>query len=114
MNDKPITKHKFRYGEEEYTICITRDDWWIDEPVDMPERMITAANEFALEHGMAPATDLCAGCNNGTYVNTSKDYHVGARILENLAIRKCDKCGHTILPSESVARVDEVLEGANK
>ena len=114
MSNKTITKHKFRYGEEEYTICITRDDWWIDEPVDMPERMITAANEFALEHGMAPAADLCAGCNDGTYVNTSKDYHVGAKILEGLTIGKCDKCGHTILPSESIARVDEVLEEQSK
>ena len=76
--------------------------------------MITAANEFALENGMVPAADLCAGCNNGTYVNTNRDYHVGAKILENLAIRKCDKCGHTVLPSESVAKVDEVLEESNK
>jgi len=52
-----MTKHPFRYGEETYTICVTTDDWWIEESIsDMPERMIKAANEFALEHGMVDAT----------------------------------------------------------
>ena len=105
-----MKKHKFRYGEEEYTICITRDDWWIEEPVDMPERMISSANEFALENGMAPDTNLCAGCNDGTYVNTTRNYHVADKILEGLHLRCCDKCGHTILPAESVEKVDKILE----
>ena len=51
-----MTKHKFRYREEEYTICITRDDWWLEDgPSDMSERMMKAGEEFALEHGMEVA-----------------------------------------------------------
>jgi len=109
-----MTKHPFRYGEETYTICITRDDWWLEEPVDMSERMIKAANEFALENGMAPEANLCAGCNDGTYVDTKKDYHVGAKVIENLDVRKCDKCGHTILPWESVIKFDAAMQAKNE
>jgi len=50
MNNNIVTKHKFYYGEETYTICITKDDWWLDEPVDMSERMMRAGEEFANEH----------------------------------------------------------------
>lgn len=109
MSNKQATKHKFRYGEETYTIFITKDDWWIDEPVDMPERMITAANEFALENGMAPDADLCVGCNKGIYLNITEDYNLASKVIKNLPIRRCNKCGHTLIPGESVARVDEVL-----
>ena len=52
MKDIEGTKHKFYYGEETYTICITTDDWWIEEPVDMSTKMMAAGEEFALEHGM--------------------------------------------------------------
>jgi uncharacterized protein with PIN domain len=103
-----MKKHKFRWGEEEYTICITQDDWWMDDPVDMSERMIRGANEFALEHGMAPAASTCINCG-GTYVDTKKDYHIGAKILHDLDQRKCWNCGHTIFPPQSVERIDEVL-----
>lgn len=105
-----MKKHKFRYGEEEYTICITRDDWWLDECVEMSERMIKAANEFALENGMAPDANLCADCNKGTYVNINRNYHIADKILEGLHLRCCDKCGHTILPPWSVEKVDKILE----
>ena len=47
-----MTKHRFRFGEEWYTICITIDDWWIEESVDMSTKMMTAGEEFALDHGM--------------------------------------------------------------
>ena len=51
MNE--MKKHKFRYGEEEYTMCIMINDWWLEDgPADIPTRMMTAGNEFALEHGM--------------------------------------------------------------
>ena len=110
MSKHPVTKHKFRYGEETYTICITVDDWWLDEPVDMSERMMKAGTEFALENGMAPPADLCSWCNDGTYVDTNQDYRVGRRVIKNLEIRKCNKCDHIVLPSKSVVKVDDVLE----
>ena len=45
-----MTKHRFRFGEEWYTICITIDDWWLEECVDMSEDMMKAGEEFAIEH----------------------------------------------------------------
>jgi len=47
-----ITEHNFSWGEETYTICVSEDDWWIEESVDMSEAMMKAGTEFALEHGM--------------------------------------------------------------
>ena len=48
-----ITEHNFSWGEETYTICVSEDDWSIDESlVDMSEAMMKAGTEFALEHGM--------------------------------------------------------------
>jgi hypothetical protein len=48
MSNAEATKHKFYYGEETYTICVTKDDWWIEEVGDMSERMMRAGEEFAL------------------------------------------------------------------
>jgi len=45
-----ITKHRFRFGEEWYTMCITIDDWWIEEVGDMSDDMMRAGEEFAIEH----------------------------------------------------------------
>ena len=45
-----MTKHRFRFGEEWYTMCITIDDWWLEECVDMSENMLAAGEEFAIEH----------------------------------------------------------------
>jgi len=59
MSDKEATKHKFYYGEETYTICVTKDDWWLEEPVDMSELMMKCGEEFALENGMLPPEGLC-------------------------------------------------------
>ena len=50
--NEAMTKHRFRFGEEWYTICITIDDWWIEESVDMSTKMMAAGEEFALDHGM--------------------------------------------------------------
>ena len=54
MNDKEATKHKFYYGEETYTICVTRDDWWLEESLNMSDLMMKCGEEFALDHGMNP------------------------------------------------------------
>ena len=51
MSNSTITKHRFRFGEEWYTICITIDDWWLEEElVDMSDDMMRAGEEFAIEH----------------------------------------------------------------
>ena len=48
-----MTKHKFYYGEETYTICVTTDDWWLEDgPADMSNLMMKCGEEFALDHGM--------------------------------------------------------------
>ena len=61
----------------------------------------------------APA-DLCAQCHKGTYQNMTKDYTVELRdgdqcTIANLAQRKCDQCGHIVLPWSSVQRVDRAV-----
>jgi hypothetical protein len=46
-----MTKHRFRFGEDWYTICVTIDDWWLEEElVDMSDDMMRAGEEFAIEH----------------------------------------------------------------
>ena len=59
MSNTEAIKHKFYYGEETYTICVTKDDWWIEEVGDMSERMMRAGEEFALENGMLSPEGLC-------------------------------------------------------
>ena len=55
MSDVEATRHAFRYGGETYVICITTDDWWLEDgPADMSNRMMDAGEEFALENGMLP------------------------------------------------------------
>ena len=55
MSDVEATRHRFRYGEETYTICITTDDWWLEDgPSDMSNLMMKCGEEFALDHGMLP------------------------------------------------------------
>ncbi len=114
MSDKPVTKHNFRYGEETYTICITIDDWWLDESVDMSERMMKAGTEFALDHGMLPREGLCVECYKGKYVDVIEDYHIGGTTIKDLDLHRCYRCGHTTLPWQSVEKVDKVLEVAKK
>lgn len=50
MSNSTITKHRFRFGEEWYTMCITTDDWWLEECVEMSQNMLAAGEEFAIEH----------------------------------------------------------------
>jgi len=55
VNDKEATKHRFRFGEEWYTICVTKDDWWLEDgPADMSNLMMKCGEELALENGMNP------------------------------------------------------------
>jgi hypothetical protein len=111
MNDKEATKHKFYYGEETYTICVTTDDWWLEDgPADMPNRMMDAGEEFALENGMLPTEGLCVECRKGKYVDVVEDYLIGGTTIKDLDLRRCYRCKHTVLPWQSAERVDKVLE----
>ena len=107
MNNTEATKHKFYYGEETYTICVTKDDWWIEEVGDMSDKMMEAGEEFALENGMLPPKGKCADCYKGTYEDIVEDYHIGGIIIKHLNLHRCYRCGHTTLPWASVERVDK-------
>ena len=66
------------------------------------------------DHSVPPSADLCAQCHDGTYQNMTKDYTVELRdgdqcTIANLAQRKCNQCGHVVLPWPSVQRVDRAV-----
>lgn len=107
MSNTEAIKHKFYYGEETYTICVTKDDWWIEEVGDMSERMMRAGEEFALENGMLPPEGLCVECYKGKYVDVVEDYHIAGITIKDLDLHRCHRCGHTTLPWTSVERVDK-------
>ena len=50
----------------------------------------------------------CIECD-GQYVDCVEDYKLGEEIIPNLLLRKCNKCGHDILPWQSVEVVDKIL-----
>jgi len=114
VNDKEATKHKFYYGEETYTICVTKDDWWLEESLNMSDLMMKCGEEFALENGMLPSAAVCVECRIGDYVDIVEDYHIGGTTIKDLDLHRCYKCGHTTLPWTSVERVDKALEAAKK
>jgi len=43
----------------------------------------------------------------GKYRKVREVYKVAGERIPNLLLHKCDKCGHTTLPWESVLRVDK-------
>ena len=43
----------------------------------------------------------------GKYQNVRRVYKIAGKRIPNLLLCKCDKCGHTTLPWESVLRVDK-------
>lgn len=57
---------------------------------------------------------VCTQCQEGTYQNMTKDYTVHLRdgdhcTIANLAQRKCNQCGHVVLPWPSALRVDRAV-----
>ena len=57
---------------------------------------------------------VCTQCHEGTYQNMTKDYTVRLRdgdqcTIANLAQRKCNQCGHVVLPWASALRVDRAV-----
>ena len=100
MKENEVTKHKFYYGEETYTICITKDDWWLEEPVDMSELMMRCGEEFALDHGMLPPAELCPTCRKANTVEITGDYKMDSVhklngesfTVPNITRTQCPKC----------------------
>jgi uncharacterized OB-fold protein len=43
----------------------------------------------------------------GKYRKVREVYKIVGQRIPNLLLHKCDKCGHTVLPWESVLRVDK-------
>ena len=118
-----MIKGKFRYGEDWYDITVTENDWYVHDVGDMPERMISAANEFALEHGMRndnrpPESHLlCPTCREGTLVTVTKDYtlqsvaRLGGRslVVKDIIREECQKCGEQIFPWLSCEKIDAAV-----
>ena len=57
---------------------------------------------------------VCTQCHEGTYQNMTKDYTVHLRdgdqcTIANLAQRRCNQCGHVVLPWASALRVDRAV-----
>ena len=56
-----------------------------------------------------PSADECFDCMVGTYQSVRENYFVGKSEIKDLELRRCNECGHTILPWTSVQEVDKVL-----
>ena len=118
-----MIKGKFRYGEDWYDITVTENDWYVHDVGDMPERMISAANEFALEHGMRndsrppESNSLCPTCREGTLVTVTKDYtlqsvaRLGGKslVVKNITREECYKCGEQIFPWPPCEKIDAAV-----
>ena len=50
----------------------------------------------------------------GRYRKVREDYKIAGKRIPNLLLHKCDKCGHTTLPWESVLRVDKATTKERK
>ena len=118
-----MTKHKFRYREEEYTICITQDDWWLEDgPSDMSERMMKAGEEFALEHRMLPPKELCPTCRKANMVKVTKDYRLESVaklngesfVIPNVTRDECHKCGEQLFTMSECEKIEAAVLAERK
>jgi uncharacterized OB-fold protein len=50
----------------------------------------------------------------GRYRKVREIYKIAGKQIPNLLLHKCDKCGHTTLPWESVLRVDKATTKERK
>lgn len=116
-----MTKHKFRYGEDWYTICVTQDDWWIEESIfDMPEGMLRAGNEFALENGMAMPAEMCPTCRKANMILEKGNYslqsvaRLGGRslVVPDIERRRCPECDEMVFPGASCDKIDQAVQRA--
>lgn len=61
---------------------------------------------YFLEHNVRPC--------KGAYRNVREVYKIAGKRIPNLLLNKCDKCGHTLLPWESIMRVDKATTKERK
>lgn len=118
-----MTKHKFRYKEEHYTMCITLDDWWLEDgPSDMSEGMIKSGQEFALEHGMLPPKELCPTCRKATTTKVTKDYRLESVaklngepfVVPNVTRDECPKCGEQLFTMSECEKIEAAVLAERK
>ena len=118
MSDTEGTKHKFYYGEETYTICVTKDDWWIEEVGDMSERMMRAGEEFALENGMLPPKELCPTCNKANTIEITGDYklqcvqklNLEPFVVPNITRTRCPKCKDEFFFMSECEKIEDAIK----
>jgi len=122
VSDKAFTKHRFRFGEEWYTICVSMDDWWLEEPVDMSEGMMRAGNEFALENGMLPPKELCPTCRKSNMVEVTEEYKLHSVhklngesfVVPNVTRRQCLKCGEQVFTMSECEKIEAAIQAEQK
>ena len=118
-----MTKHKFRYKEEHYTMCITLDDWWLEDgPSYMSEGMMKAGQEFALERGMLSPKEICPTCREANTVNVTKDYRLDSVaklggepfVVLNVTRDECPKCGEQLFTMSECEKIEAAVEAERK
>jgi len=122
MKDTEGTKHKFYYGEETYTICVTKDDWWIEEVGDMSERMMRAGEEFALENGMLPPKELCPTCNKANTIEITGDYklqcvqklNLEPFVVPNITRTRCPACKDEFFFMSECEKIEVAIQAEQK
>ena len=122
MSNTEATKHKFYYGEETYTICVTKDDWWIEEVGDMSERMMRAGEEFALENGMLPLAELCPTCRKSNTVEVTGDIKMDTVCklngepftVPNITRTQCPMCKDEFFTMSEMKKIEAAIQAEQK
>lgn len=120
-----MTRHRFRFGEETYTICITIDDWWIEESLEMSNLMMKCGEEFALDHGMLPPLpprELCPTCRKSNMVEVTADYELDSVhklngesfVVHNITRRQCLKCGEQVFTMTECEKIEAAIQAEQK
>ena len=104
-------------------MCITPGDWWLEDgPSDMPEGMMKAGQEFALEHGMLPPRELCPTCREANTVNVTKDYRLDSVaklngepfVVPNVTMDECHKCGEQLFTMPECEKIEAAVLAERK
>jgi hypothetical protein len=122
MKDTEGTRHKFYYGEETYTICVTKDDWWLEESVDMSELMMKCGEEFALDHGMMPPAELCPTCRKANTVEITGDYklqcvqklNLEPFVVPNITRTRCPMCKDEFFFMSECEKIEAAIQAEQK
>ena len=122
MKENEVTKHKFYYGEETYTICVTKDDWWLEESVDMSDLMMKCGEEFALDHGMLPPAELCPTCRESNTVEFTGDIKMDSVCklngepftVPNITRTQCPKCKDEFFFMSECEKIEAAIQAEQK